>query len=338
MERYIIKVNSGEPLSFDEAEILFEGMVRGDLSDSQIASALIAIKLRRETVDELAALVATLDRHKRRLEVNRRGTVDTCGTGGDGKSSVNVSTAVSVLLCSLGIPVVKHGNRAQSGAVGSADLLAALGFDTGYAGSSPEEFFSAHGYVFMAAPDYHPAMKRIGPVRRELKVPTIFNYAGPLINPADPEFQIIGINRRDRIDFIGRVLEKLGRRNVTVYSSRDGYDEVSPSGETECLHIGEGAPRRFTIDPSDYFTPFPMPVARDLREAMRLFVDGLTGENERLGDLFALNAALALRSMGRCGIKEGYEIAREQIARGHAGRTLEELTGTATLPVSLPGA
>ncbi|MBN2079819.1 MAG: anthranilate phosphoribosyltransferase [Spirochaetes bacterium] len=338
MERIIVKVNSGEPLPYDEAELLFEGMVRGDLSDSQIASALIAIKLRRETVDELSALVATLDRHKQRLAIQREGTVDTCGTGGDGKSSVNVSTAVSVVLCSLGIPVVKHGNRAQSGAVGSADILAGLGFDLGYTGSSPEDFFSTHGYVFMSAPDYHPAMKRIAPVRRELKVPTVFNYAGPLINPADPEFQIIGINRRDRIDFIGRVLEKLGRRNVTVYSSRDGYDEVSPSGETECLHIGEGAPRRFTVDPSDYFTPFPMPAARDLREATRLFIDGLSGENELLGYLFALNTALALRSMNRCGIRDGFHIALEHINQGHPFRKLEELTGSIGSAVSLPGA
>lgn len=338
MEKIIVKVNSGEPLPYDEAEHLFEGMVRGDLSDSQIASALIAIKLRRETVDELSALVATLDRHKRRLAITRAGTVDTCGTGGDGKSSVNVSTAVSVILCSLGIPVVKHGNRAQSGAVGSADVLAGLGFDLGYGGTSPEDFFSTHGYVFMPAPDYHPAMKRIAPVRRELKVPTIFNFAGPLINPADPEFQIIGINRRDRVEFIGRVLQKLGRRNVTVYSSRDGYDEVSPSGETECLSIGDGAPRRFTIDPSDYFTPFPMPAARDLREASRLFIDGLSGENEPLGNLFALNAALALRSMNHCGMRDGYHLAREHITQGYPCRKLEELTGSLGSPISLPGA
>ncbi len=338
MENIIIKVNSGKPLAYPEAEQLFEGMVRGDLSDSQIASSLIAIKLRTETVDELAALVATLDRHKRKLEVDPAGTVDTCGTGGDGKSTVNVSTAVSIILSSLGCRVVKHGNRAQSGAVGSADLLAELGMDLGYSGSSPEEFFSSHGYVFMPAPDFHPAMKRIGPVRRELKVPTLFNYAGPLINPANPEFQVIGVNRRDRIDFIGRVVEKLGRSNVTIYSSRDGYDEVSSSGETECLHIGDGGTRRFTIDPSDFFEPFPMPVAGDLREASRLFLDGLSGENGRVANLFALNAALALRTMNRCGLREGYFLARKHIDEGHARRKVDELTGCAHSPVSVRGA
>jgi anthranilate phosphoribosyltransferase len=324
MDRIVQKVNSGERLSYDQARDLFESMVQGGLAETQIASSLIAMKLRGETVDELAALAATLNRHKRTFSPGVKGTVDTCGTGGDGKSTVNVSTAVGIILASLGCPVVKHGNTAQSGVVGSADILSDLGIDVNGA-AAPEDYFARHNFVFMLAPLYHPALRGIGKVRRELKVPTLFNLAGPLANPADPDYQIIGISRRGRLEFIASVLEKLGRMNVTVYSSRDGYDEVSSADTTECINIGEGGSRRFTIDPSDFFEPFPMPVVHDREEARRLFLDGLTGRNEDVADIFALNTALALRTMSRCGMREGFFEAREQVRSGRAGRKLEEL-------------
>jgi anthranilate phosphoribosyltransferase len=324
MDRIVRKVNSGERLSFDQARDLFESMVRGGLAESQIASSLIAMKLRGETVDELAALAATLNCHKRRFKPRVKGTVDTCGTGGDGKSTVNVSTAVGIILASLGCPVVKHGNAAQSGMVGSADILADLGVDVNGA-AAPEDYFARHNFIFMLAPLYHPALKGIGKVRRELKVPTLFNLAGPLANPADPDYQIIGISGRGRLEFVAGVLEKLGRSNVTVYSSRDGFDEVSSADTTECIHVGESGTRRFSIDPSDFFEPFPMPVVRDREDARRLFLDGLAGRDENVARVFALNAALALRTTGRRGMRDGYIEALDQIRTGRAARKLEEL-------------
>ena len=216
MDTLVKKVNSGQRLAFDEAVSLFEGMVQDRMSDSQIASALIAMKFRHETVDEVSALVATLDRHKRKFTSGSDDAVDTCGTGGDGKSTVNISTAVSIILSSMGCSVVKHGNTAQSGIVGSADILRELGMDLNYSDSSPEEYYKKHGYIFLMAPHYHPALKRVGAVRRELKVPTIFNFVGPLINPADPAYQVIGISRRDRLDFIAQVIRKIGKRNITA--------------------------------------------------------------------------------------------------------------------------
>ncbi len=330
MEQLVKKVNSGERLSFDDSRTLFEGMVQGMLSDSQIASSLIAMKFRRETVDEVAALAATLDCHKRKFGASSGDTIDTCGTGGDGKSTVNVSTAVSIILASLGCSVVKHGNTAQSGIVGSADILSELGMDLNYEGTTPEEFFRLHNYVFMLAPHYHPALKGIGKVRRELKVPTIFNFVGPLINPADPAYQVIGINRRDRLDFIAQVIRKIGKQNITVYTSRDGYDEVSSRDTTECIHIGEGNDRRFSIDPSDFFEPFPMPVVRDRTEAKQLFLEGLSGENEQMSDLFSLNTALALRTMNSHGMRDGFHLAKRHIAEGGAMMKLNELASGRT--------
>ncbi len=329
MDRLVKKINSGERLGFDDALTFFEGMIQGRLSDSQVASSLIAMKFRRETVDEVAALASTLDRHKRRFEAPGGDTIDTCGTGGDGKSTVNISTAVSVILASLGCSVVKHGNTAQSGVVGSADILSDLGMDLTYAGTSPEEYFHRHRYVFMMAPRYHPVLKGIGPIRKELKVPTIFNFVGPLINPADPAYQVIGINRKDRLDFIAQVIRKIGKSNITVYASKDGYDEVSSQEPTECIHIGDGNDRRCSIDPSDFFKPFPMPEVRDRAEAKRLFIEGLSGKNEEVTNIFSLNAALALRTMHRCGMRDGFLLVKSHITEGKAMAKLEELTGGA---------
>jgi anthranilate phosphoribosyltransferase len=339
MNVLVKKVNSGERLDFDEARTFFEGMVRGDMSEPQVASSLIAMKFRRETVDEVAALVVTLNCHKRSFDAGEAAdTIDTCGTGGDGKSTVNISTAVSVILAALGHRVVKHGNTAQSGVVGSADILAALGMDLEYGGTTPEDYFREHGYVFMLAPRFHPALGGIGKVRRELRVPTIFNLVGPLINPADPGYQVIGISRRDRIDFYAQVIRKIGCRNITIYASRDGYDEVSSMDTTDCIYIGDGNDRRFTIDPSDYFEPFPMPRVADRNEAISLFLDGLSGRNRRVSDLFSLNTALALRTLNRCGLRDGYLLAKESIEEGGVIRKLDELAGNRVSSMSMPGA
>jgi anthranilate phosphoribosyltransferase len=327
MDRLVKKVNSGDRLDYEEAALLFDSMVMGRLTESQTASSLIAMKLRQETEDELAALVATLNRHKRGFKSGKKGTIDTCGTGGDGKSTVNVSTAVSVILASMGFPVVKHGNSAQSGAVGSADILSGLGMDLEYTGTSAEEYFKKHNFVFMMAPHYHPGLKGIGKVRRELKVPTIFNLVGPLVNPADPDYQVIGINCRERLEFIARAIVKMGRENIAVYSSRDGFDEISSLDKTDCILIKNGGSDRFTIDPSEFFKPFEMPVVRSTGEAKKFFVKGLSGEDREVADIFSLNTALALTIMGKGDMKKGFLTAREQIASGKVVKKLEEIVG-----------
>jgi anthranilate phosphoribosyltransferase len=272
--------------------------------------------------------VATLNRHKRGFNSGRKGTIDTCGTGGDGKSTVNVSTAVSIILASMGFPVVKHGNSAQSGAVGSADILTILGMDLEYTGTSAEEYFRKHNFVFMMAPYYHPGLKGIGKVRKELKVPTIFNLVGPLVNPADPDYQVIGINCRERLEFIARAIARMGRENVTVYSSRDGFDEISSQDKTDCILIKNGESDRFTIDPSDFFRPFGMPVVRGTGEAKNFFVQGLSGEDGGIADIFSLNTALALKTMGKAEIREGYAIVKQHISSGKASKKLEEIVSS----------
>ena len=325
MDGLIKKVNSLEKLTKDEAVKLFSAMAEDRLTEAQIASTLIAIKARGETVTELASLVEVLNKHKKHLSVEAQETVDTCGTGGDGKSTVNVSTAVSIILAALGYNVVKHGNRAQSGIVGSADILAELGLDLTYGKSSPEKFFKDNNFIFMMAPLYHPALKPIGKVRKELKVPTIFNFVGPLVNPANPTYQIIGINKMEKLDFIADTILELGKNNTTVYSSHDGYDEISSNDVSECRTIKDGKIETFSIDPKDYFTPFPMPVVETNDQAKDLFINGLKGSDEKTVNILALNSALALKTMGVSDLKTGFETTKKCINSGKAFEKLQSI-------------
>jgi anthranilate phosphoribosyltransferase len=327
IEHILKNLNSGQVLNRDDATALFDTMLSGGLTEAQIAAALISMRARGEAIDELAALVGAMDRKKKRFIHHADKTVDTCGTGGDGKSTVNVSTAVSVVLAGMGHSVVKHGNKAQSGRVGSADILESLGFDLSYEGSDAEAFFAEHNYVFIHAQKYHPALKDIGKVRRELKVPTIFNFAGPLVNPADPSCQIIGISSRSRLVFLANVLLRLGRNNVTVYSSYDGFDEVSSADKTECVSVCNGTLNHFIIDPADYFEPFAMPVIGGSDEAQELFIRGLQGLDAGIVNILALNTALALKTMKVAPLAKGFNMARDYLKSGAAYAKLQSMTG-----------
>lgn len=327
MDSIIRKINSGGIMDFDEACGLFAAMADGGLTDAQIASVLISLRFRGEQPDEFAALIKILGERKKKFHHNEKNTVDTCGTGGDGKSTVNVSTAAGIILASMGCKVVKHGNSAQSGKVGSADILARLGFDMGYAGTSPEEFFAKNKFVFMFAPDYHPALKAIGRVRREIKVATIFNLAGPMLNPAEPDYQVIGISSVNRLGFMAEAAIKNKRDNVTFYSSRDGFDEVSSKEPTDCLAVRGGAIEKFSIDPADFFTPFDMPVINSADEAEFLFIEGISGRDEKTAQIFALNAALALKTMNEFSLEDGFSESMRAISSGTAASKLIQLTG-----------
>jgi anthranilate phosphoribosyltransferase len=327
MKNIVSSINGGQTLGYNEAVDFFQMMVDGSLTEAQIASTLISMNRRGETVDELAGLISVLNSHKKKFTRNSEKCVDTCGTGGDGKSTVNVSTAVSIILASLGYKIVKHGNTAQSGKVGSADILKSIGLDLNYEGTSPEEFYRENNYVFLFAQHYHPALKGIGKVRREIMSPTIFNFVGPLVNPADPENQIIGISKKEKLEFISDAVMKLGKDNITVYASRDGYDEVSSSDKTDCIGIKNGAMNKFTIDPADYFTPFPMPEVKNADDALKMFNDGISGKDEKIANIFSLNAALALNNIEEMEIGEGFQKIKEHIMSGSVEKKMKEMFG-----------
>ncbi|MEF3255458.1 MAG: anthranilate phosphoribosyltransferase, partial [Deferribacterales bacterium] len=191
MHELVKKVNNGGFLTLEESKMVFSGIIKGELSEAQIASILISMKHRTESSYEIAGAVMALMEEMIPFNKKKNGVIDTCGTGGDGKSTVNISTAVSINLASMGYPVIKHGNVAQSGKVGSADILSLLKIPCKLEKYEAENFFDKHNFVFLFAPFYHPALKNVAKIRKELMTPTIFNFIGPLANPAKPDYQII---------------------------------------------------------------------------------------------------------------------------------------------------
>jgi anthranilate phosphoribosyltransferase len=324
------KTALGHELSFEEASELFDSIMDGALTEAEIAAVLVAMRLRGETPDEIAGAANAMNKKKIRLEKGNRIVIDTCGTGGDGKSTVNVSTAVSLVLAASDISVVKHGNVAQSGKVGSADILKRLGVPIEFEDGKDKEYFDKHGYVFLFAPKFHPAMKFAGPVRRVIKVPTVFNLLGPISNPADPDFQLIGLSNGDKLGKLAKALEKLGRKGVVLYSSEDGYDEVSSNAPTNCYRITDNGIDEFKVNPADFFEPFDMPIVADCEDAEVQFIKAISGIDEKLTNLIALNTALAFYISGQsANMKEGFEKAKCVIQSGKVLEKLNMLKGTA---------
>lgn len=320
------KTALGETLSFEEASELFDDIMAGKLAEAEIAAVLVAMRIRGETPDEIAGAASAMNKNKVRLDKGGRIVIDTCGTGGDGKSTVNISTAVSLVLAAGGLGIVKHGNVAQSGKVGSADILRALGVPIEFEVGKDREFFDKHGYVFLFSPRFHPAMRYAGPVRKAIKVPTVFNYIGPLSNPCDPDYQLIGISNTNTLEKLAKAMQRLGRSGVVLYSSQDGYDEISSKAPTTCYKVNGGRIERFTIDPADFFEPFDMPVVADADDAKVKFMAAISGGDDKLVKLIALNAALGFYITGvAADMKEGFDRALHIIRSGMAEQKLTSM-------------
>jgi len=313
VEKIMKKLFEKENLSFEEAQFLFEKILTGEVENNDVANILIALKLKGETSDEIAGAIKVLDLFKKRFPKNSVKTVDTCGTGGDGKKCFNISTAVAITVNAGGIPVTKHGNSAQSGFLGSADILEKFNIPVKMDLLEAKKYFSEKKFVFLYAPYFHPAMKNVAPVRKKLAVPTIFNFIGPFINPAEPEFQIIGVGKKEKLNDIVDAVKKLKRRNIVIYSSEDGYDEISSYAPTRCFEVNEEV-GEFTINPEDFFEPFKMPVVKDENDAIEMFYNSISGEDDNLAKIVALNSAIIFYKMKDLkSIKEGFEYGYELI-------------------------
>jgi len=325
METLVKKVNLGERLTFEEYVDFFDLMVNGKLTDAQIGSTLTALRLKSESEDELSAAATVLNRYKIKLEVDLKNKIDTCGTGGDGKSTINVSTIASIVLGSFGFNVVKHGNVAQSGKVGSADILEIMNIPVKLEKEEAVKYLLDHNFVFLFAPNYHPILKSVGNIRRELKVPTIFNYLGPMLNPADPEYQLIGINSSDKLDVYAKALTRLNKNNILVVSSKDGYDEISSSDITYARRIKGGNIENFKIEPKDFFKPFPMPYIGSREEATELFKRAIEGADENLNNLIAINTAYAFQLIEDDDLKVIFERVKNKLKSGDVRKYFETL-------------
>ena len=323
----LAKLVDGQILSADEAHAFFAACLRGEPTPAQVAAAVTALRIRGETVEEIAAFATAMREAARTLD-HPYDAIDTCGTGGDGQHTFNISTAAALVLAGAGLKVAKHGNRAMSSKSGSSDVLSVLGVNLQASPAQQRRSLDEAGIAFLFAPAYHGAMRHVGPVRAELGFRTVFNLLGPLSNPADAKRQVMGVYDPRLLEPLAEVLGRLGAtRAWTVHGQ--GLDELTTTGETEVAEWKDGAVRRFTVTPEDAGLPRADLAALrggDAEEnaaALRALLDGATGAYR---DIVLLNAAAALVVADRAAdLAEGAAQAAAVINDGRAAKALAAL-------------
>ena len=299
MSRFAPLPDPAAPLPPEAAAAAFADMLDGRADDAAIAAFLIALSERGETAVEIAEAARAL--RERMIPIQAPpGAIDVCGTGGDGHHTLNVSTAVSLVIAACGVPVAKHGNRAASSKAGAADTLEALGLDLARLGQDAEATLSDLGIGFLFAANHHPAMRRITPIRQRIGRRTIFNLMGPLANPARVERQLIGIARPDYVPIYAEALARLGTQAALVVSGEEGLDEVSGAGATRVAALGT-ATLPDGVVPEDAGLPrHPVAAIRggDPAHNARALERLLAGERGAYRDAVLLNAAVALTLVG----------------------------------------
>jgi anthranilate phosphoribosyltransferase len=328
-EQCLARLKLGQNLAQEEMILLMDGVMRGECPEEQIADLLTALHDKGESVEEIAGAAIALRRHMTPIRHQRTGVVDTCGTGGDGSRTFNISTAAAIVVAAAGVPVAKHGNRSITSRTGSADVLAELGVKIDACGEVVERCLNELGVCFCFAPQLHPAMKHVAAVRKRLPFPTIFNLLGPLCNPAQAPFQVLGVGKQHLHALLASALALLEPRRALVVHGEDGLDEVTLGGATNVFDVKEGRVCGFTWSPVDFG------MAQAGRETMRadspaesaaIIRRVLAGEAGPPRDIVVLNAAAALWTAGRDASPAACaRLAEEAIDRGAAAKLLERL-------------
>lgn len=321
-------VGSGQRLSVPQAQRAFEIMMSGEATPAQMGAFLMALRLRGETVEEITAGALTM-RAKALAITAPDNAIDTCGTGGDASGTFNISTAVSLVLAGLGIPVAKHGNRAQSSKSGAADVLKELGVNIDADMPLIARSIREAGVGFLMAPRHHAAMKHVGPVRVDLGFRTIFNLLGPLSNPAGTRRQLVGVFAKEWVEPVARVLANLGAEKAWVVHGSDGLDEITTTGPTHVAELNGGKVTTFTVEPVDAGLPLARPEqlkggdAASNALALSALLDGQTGPYR---DIVLMNSAAALIVAGKVtDLKAGVVLAAGSIDQGKARQALNRM-------------
>lgn len=326
-------IGEGEVLCAERSEALFDAIFGGEVSEIELASVLTALKVRGESPAEIAGAARSMRKFVTRLDLEENSHVDTCGTGGDHSFSFNVSSAAAIVMSAAGARVTKHGNRSVTSRSGSADFLEALGIPIGLTNAEARDYFGKKGFIFMFAPNYHPAMKYAAPVRKALGMRTIFNYLGPITNPAFPKRQMIGVFSTDFLETYTSVVAELGYERALVYSSSDGMDEVSPAAATIVCEIEGARVQRTIIEPGDYITKeeaASLPHHMTSGENADLFMETISsGRPTALGKFIALNTALGMYTVKKGDMRRYFDEALEVVHGGAALRKVNELRSVA---------
>jgi anthranilate phosphoribosyltransferase len=325
----IAKAVRGEDLREAEMMAVMTEVMEGAATPAQIAAFMTALRIKGETVEEVTGAARIMRQKATRIDARSSVVVDTCGTGGDGSNTFNISTTTAFVVAAAGLTVAKHGNRAVSSGCGSADVLEALGVKIDAGPEVVEECLQEIGIGFLFAPRLHGAMKyAIGP-RREIGIRTIFNMLGPLTNPAGATSQLIGVYDPRLTEMFAGVLKNLGTKRAFIVHGADGLDEATVTGETRVSELKEGLITTYNIDPLDLFGETYQ--ASDLRGAdaetnARITTEVLTGRQGACRQIVILNAALALVAGGKAGtILEGIALAEDCIDSGAAMKKLQAL-------------
>jgi anthranilate phosphoribosyltransferase len=309
---------------------VMQQVMSGELTEAQIAALLIALRLKGETVDEIAAAATVMRQLSTKVDIKEtQHLVDTCGTGGDGIQTFNVSTVSAFVAAAAGAKVAKHGGRSVSSACGSADVLEALGVDVNKTAGEVAASVNEIGIGFMFAPNHHSAMKYAAPVRKSLGVRTIFNLLGPLTNPASARRQVMGVFDQALTSKLAQVLQKLGSEHVLVVHGADGMDEISFTGDTYVAELKDGKVIEYTVNPTQF--GLNLHALKDIQiqnaaQSKAMIMDVLTGKKGAARDIVLMNAGAAIYVAGiATSLASGIEIAAKMIDEGKALATLVAL-------------
>jgi anthranilate phosphoribosyltransferase len=325
-------VVEGKRLSIDEAREAMGSVMDGDATPAQLAALLVALRMRGETVEELAGFAAAMRERVLRV-VAPAGAIDTCGTGGDKSGTFNISTAAALVVAAAGVPVAKHGNRAMTSACGSADVLEALGVATDLSPAEAAEALRTDGFAFLFAQGYHPAMKHAGPTRREIGVRTAFNLLGPMTNPAGARRQVVGVGDPAAAPKMAEVLRLLGTEHSLVVHG-NGLDELPLDGSGVLYDVTPAGVARSEVVAAELgLTPAPLSaLAGGTREENAAILEAvLAGEAGARRDVVLLNAAAAFVAAGRAAsLGDGIPLAVQMIDTGAATAQLARLRAAKT--------
>jgi anthranilate phosphoribosyltransferase len=325
---YLQQIVDGRDLRVEEAESLLGEIFNGS-TDAQIGALLIALRIKGESVSEIAGLARKMRSSAVRIHPRVTGTlVDTCGTGGDASNTINISTAAAIVTASCGVPVAKHGNYAVSSKCGSANVLLELGVNISPLPEEVEGAIESLGFGFMLAPHFHPAMKRVGHIRRELGMRTVFNILGPLTNPAGAKAQVMGVYDPRLCEKLAQVLKVLGSERAMVVHGQ-GMDEITNTGETAVSELNGGEVKSYSIHPEDF--GYPLVKAEEIAggtpyENASKLIRVMSGEPSPARDIVAMNSGAALYVAGRAtSPQEGSKMAEDALDSGRSLRILKRM-------------
>ena len=326
------KAAAGEALTEGEAERALETIMEGTVPPAATAALLTALRVRGESVPEIVGFARAMRRFAAKVEAPE-GVVDTCGTGGDAKGTINVSTAAAFVARGAGVTIAKHGNRAATSQAGSADVLEALGANIELGPERVGRCIEEVGVGFMFARTHHPAMKFVAPVRAELPFRTVFNLLGPLTNPAGAKRQVVGVFGAPYVRPVAEALRGLGAQKALVVHGTDGMDEITVTEKTLVAEVGEGGMEQYEISPEDFGLGRHAPdglLGGDAHLNARILRDILSGEEPGAArDVVLLNAGAAIYVSGKAKtIEEGLRLAEESISSGAAEKALENFIRT----------